>query len=378
MSFCTPRIGCRRGFSLLDALVAMAIVIVLLAVSLPVLAASNGGMGIAGSKRNLMQIGMAHQMYAADHNGNQWVNVAHDLATFGDTYQSALSVWIDSLGGTSHPMVSNATGQWMTFLGWGIDPSSGTIGLWRFPWNIYTMPIHFDSTAGAFTGFGYHRMMNVRAFNPYLNGKVYDRTFYAPKHSVALINIGDCFDGRWEFCLDENFSTYWSSYSLSPAALLHPDMWSTADGEFPESMDAIFAQFDNAFHALPYDSAKYPDLKTHVMENVWLQNNYVGPCSNQNPMPAFGSYGGCASYLFNSSIHSSPVTLFYDGHVRLLPLTEVKAADDKIGVWRRDTPMGENGFFQEFGVPGDDNPQLSHHILTNGGILGRDTLGPSN
>jgi hypothetical protein len=52
--------------------------------ALPVLAMSRDTAGIAGSKRNLMQLHIAHQMYASDHNGNQWVNAPHNLAAYGD------------------------------------------------------------------------------------------------------------------------------------------------------------------------------------------------------------------------------------------------------------------------------------------------------
>ena len=73
------------------------------------------------------------------------------------------------------------------------------------------------------------------------------------------------------------------------------------------------------------------------------------------------------------------MTLFYDGHVRLLPNTEVFAADQQIlkqtggvdGLWHRGTPFGEDGYFISAGF---DGVPLSHHILTTDGILGRDTL----
>lgn len=363
------------GMAVPEVVVMIIVVALLLAVTLPVLAANAGGMGIAGSKRNLMHLHMAHQMYAADYNGNQWVNVAHDLATFGDTYQSALDNWIDSLGGCDHPFVSCVTGQWSTYTGWGPHPTTGQLGLWLLPWNVYTMPIHLVDSSHSHMGIGFHLVMNTRSFNPYVNGKVYDRTYFAPQHNVALSAVGECFDLPYELCIDPISVYFTSSYSLSPAALYHPGMWSVPESEFPEDRDAVFAEFDNAFHALPYSAAKYPDLKTHISEHFWLQNNTQGECHPNLP-GVLGSYHGCQPWRFNASIHSAPVTLFYDGHVRLLPLTEVKQADDKIGVWRRDTPMGLNGYRQEYGMPGDENPHLSHHILTNGGILGRDTIGP--
>jgi hypothetical protein len=41
------------------------------------------------------------------------------------------------------------------------------------------------------------------------------------------------------------------------------------------------------------------------------------------------------------------------------------------GLWSRDTPFGESGYFGELSF---DGTTVSHHILTTGGIRGRDTL----
>ncbi len=98
------------------------------------------------------------------------------------------------------------------------------------------------------------------------------------------------------------------------------------------------------------------------------------------PPPIFGYGVECEPYYFNHGIDSTPATLFYDGHVRLLPNTEVFDADQQIlkqtggvdGLWHRGTPFGEDGYYISFGY---DGAPLSHHILTTDGILGRDTLG---
>jgi hypothetical protein len=73
------------------------------------------------------------------------------------------------------------------------------------------------------------------------------------------------------------------------------------------------------------------------------------------------------------------VTLFYDGSVRLLPNSEVQSADFQIlgqtggvdGIWHRGTTFGADGYLI---ADGYDIVQLSHHVLTTDGILGRDTL----
>jgi hypothetical protein len=63
--------------------------------------------------------------------------------------------------------------------------------------------------------------------------------------------------------------------------------------------------------------------------------------------------------------------------VRLLPNAEALWADEHMidqvgyGLWSRDTPFGEDGYFIDLGY---DGTLLSHHVLTTDGILGRDTL----
>ena len=111
-----------------------------------------------------------------------------------------------------------------------------------------------------------------------------------------------------------------------------------------------------------------------MLEHHWLQNTVDEGC---NRAFSGASAYACEPFYFNHSIDSSPATLFYDGHVRLLPNTEVKTADLALltaggdGVWNRSTPLGDCGYYNEVAF---DNVGLSHHVLTNDGILGRDTI----
>ena len=41
------------------------------------------------------------------------------------------------------------------------------------------------------------------------------------------------------------------------------------------------------------------------------------------------------------------------------------------GLWSRDTPFGETGYFGNLSF---DGTLVSHHVFTTDGILGRDTL----
>ena len=110
-------------------------------------------------------------------------------------------------------------------------------------------------------------------------------------------------------------------------------------------------------------------------------------------MPVFTSPLGvaCEAYWFNAGLASAPVTLFYDGHVRLFGTQEalnanrrhLRQTEDDVngpfGLWSIDTTFGGDydpespgGYFMEFAY---DFTSTSYHILTIDGALGRDTLG---
>jgi hypothetical protein len=73
-----------------------------------------------------------------------------------------------------------------------------------------------------------------------------------------------------------------------------------------------------------------------------------------------------------------PVTLFYDGAVRLTSVIEAMSADRRaeyqsgVGLWSRDTTFGDDGYFISDGY---DFAATSYHILTIDGIKGRDVIG---
>ncbi|MHC4650988.1 MAG: hypothetical protein ACYTES_09035, partial [Planctomycetota bacterium] len=109
--------------------------------------------------------------------------------------------------------------------------------------------------------------------------------------------------------------------------------------------------------------------KTNVLEFRWLQNTKV-PCN--------AAFTGCEPYWFNHSYRSMPVTLFYDGSVRLTSVIEAMSSDRRAerqrgyGLWSRDSTFGDDGFFISDGY---DFAATSYHILTIDGIRGRDITG---
>jgi len=352
----------RPGFTMVELVVVGIILVVLLVVAVPSIAGARGSAGVQQSISNLTAMSLAHVLYAADWDGRQVTLVRDDLGAYGgdpQVYNSAHGCPPPGVGPNCQPpivagMGPNESGQWVIW------------AYWSYASSAMFQPIGFPGGIGA-ENWGHFRFPNARPFHDYLNGRYQDWVYFAPNDTIILDDIEQCLDLPPEFvAYPSECNPAWSSYCLSPAAMYHPDvMRSNAGGGWQAPW-----QLDHGYESPGLFQATYPDLKTHMLEHSWLQNS-PGLCN-----PAFAS---CEPYYFNHSIDSSPVTLFYDGSVRLLPNTEVLAADQHVldqtngvdGLWHRGTPYGEEGY-----LIGDsyDFVYLSHHILTTDGILGRDTL----
>ena len=367
-----------RAFTLLELLVVIAIIVVLVGLLLPSLGAAHDQALLLKSKSNLRQQGLAHQMYAADYNGRQLSISPDDLASYGFNAESAYDNYVQQNGFHPPDVMFGHVSDGETLETVYFD----TI---EFP-GVYS-PLHFS---GALDYAGWHRYYNNAAFNNYLNGRVYDPVYYAPKDHLVLDDIAPCFDDPGDYCwptaLDSDTPIIRpGSYSLSPAAMVAPTvMWgSTAGGDGPWERSGIDTVDPWAWPAglrMPSMSeARYPNLKTHMAEHHWLQNR-PGPCNPNNPDVFEEDINGCVPYFFNQGPDSRPAVLFYDGHVGQIGVRQA-AEDDALvtgGLWLRETPWGHDGFLMDAGVSsalGMTDAQASFHILTRRGIRGRDILG---
>ena len=239
------------------------------------------------------------------------------------------------------------------------------------------MPINFS---GGFAGFGSFRLSNAKQFNQYVGGKFYDKVFFAPKDTVVFDHVSPCFDdpGAWSALAPNTNGLLYSnsSYSMSPAAMFSPDVMKHIDDEDPTANGYTDPwSLAGGMRSPSFSQCLYPSLKSHMLEHHWLQGRTV----DCNPGFEPGSYDGCEPYYFNHAENSVPVTLFYDGHVGAISMKDAVRADSRMraqtqseewGLWSKDTPMGDNGFFDAYrydlGIPS------SFHILTTDGIRGRD------
>jgi hypothetical protein len=360
----------RRGFSFTDLALTLACLALLSAAALPVVAAGRRAAGVDESLDNLLKLGLAHAMYAADWNGRQVTPIADDISRFGSSAGPAFANWAETYGRDHPPSV----------LGWGKRERATHFGLYAYrqgPNDIanhaLVQPIVFQGFP--FRWFGSFRLANTRPLHEYAGQRFYDPVFYPPNDVVVRAVVEPAFDDPDEFVypLEGVVGTpAWSSYCLSPAAMFDPDVMRHPDAggwQDPWSLD-------DGFRSPGLFQARHPDLKSLMIEHHWNQNAPEDRCN-----PAFdpGTYDGCEPWYFNHGRASEPATLFYDLAVRLLPNVEAEAADERVrkqtghGLWSRDTPFGADGYLAEHAY---DDLRLSHHVLTTEGILGRDTVNP--
>ena len=312
--------------------------------------------GEAVSMANVTEIGTAHALYSWDWGGLQWCGHKTDFGVaLGDcsTYTSAIACPPQPILGSD---VSG--GIWAYWISGAQCPTTiGSCASWSL-----AIPNGFStSPSNPYDGvFGAYRFMQGRAFHNYLNGRFYDEVYYAPNDRRTYAAASRNFSIGAEFVPS---SVTFSSYGMSPAAMWHPEVFrAPSEGGFQSP-----SEFPDAFERQSLFSAAYPDLKSLVFELHW----------NQQP-PASSQTGSSANpYRFNQGAASRPITLFYDGHVWYLPNKQAIADDAKMiaqsgdGLWSRDTPLGENGYFNDQSV---DGSRTSHSMLTIDGILGRDLL----
>ncbi len=107
----------QHGFTITELLSVVAIVAVLLAVALPVLAKARGNSGVEQSINNLVTLGAAHALYAADWNGRQVTWVVDDLGVYG-----SVANYNNAPGGCDFPgQPSDPTCHPPVIAGWGCD-----------------------------------------------------------------------------------------------------------------------------------------------------------------------------------------------------------------------------------------------------------------
>ncbi|MHC4129292.1 MAG: type II secretion system protein [Planctomycetota bacterium] len=344
----------KKAFTIVELLVVVSIITLLVGVLLPAIGKARNSARVNASKSNLRQAGIAHKTYAADWANRQVTLVRDSLGLYGG----------DPAACPGHPPIIAGWGYTSggDYVRWGYWPSHANGAMFQ--------PIGFTGGPGA-EHFGSFRFGNQpKPLSAYFNGRYQDPVHYAPKDRALVEPLEPCFGVPGEFvAYPGDCNPAWSSYCLSVAGLYSPEVFSDSDG------DGVYWsppwEMPSGYKVPSFGQVKYPTLKTHVLEHHWLQNSKVS-CND--------FFTGCEPYYFNHSYESMPVTLFYDGSVRVMGVLEAVSSDirhqdqhpDGLGLWTRDTAFGTDGYLISASY---DFTETSFHILTTEGIRGRDTLG---
>jgi prepilin-type N-terminal cleavage/methylation domain-containing protein len=358
-----------RGFTIIELLVVVSIIALLVGILLPAIGRARDQAQLTKSQANLKQLGTAAATYSAEWSDRQLTYVNDNLSRYGPNGFTAITNYATATG-YPHPMVCLGYAQGVIWF-FGLPP--GFVGGERT-----VMPADFDQTASKFGAF---RITQGRQFSQYLNGRFYDPVYFAPKDTAVVASVEKYWDMPDEFVIATGGHKY-SSYIFSPAAMMSPDVFS-----LNQTTDKYYTSpfaLASGFRSPAMGQATYPDLKTHIIEHHWLQ----GKKKNCNPFFATGNYDGCQPYFFNGSFNSSPVMVFYDGHIQSFGQGDAVDANHRVAVqngrpndgglfsihtaWQGGYPdVSPGGYYQEACL---DWTSTSYHILTIDGIKGRDFI----
>jgi len=353
-----------RGFTIIELLVVVSIIALLVGILLPAIGKAREQAQLTKSQANLKQLGTAMVTYGAEWSDRQLTYCNDNLARYGTDGASAVAGYQTAVG-HAHPMVCLGYAQGVVWFFSNTGANSITL-----------IPADFESPTQKFGSF---RLVQGRQLSQYLNGRFYDPVYFAPKDSAVVASVEKYWDMPDEFVIATGGHKY-SSYIMSPAGMVSPDVLS-----YNKTTDQYYTNpwsIQSGWRSPSLGQAQYPDLKTHIIEHHWLQ----GRKKVCNPAFAGGNYDGCTPYFFNGSFNSSPVMLFYDGHVASFGQGDSIDSNARIatqngrpndgGLWTIHTKwaggyadFSDGGYYMETGL---DWSSTSYHMLTRDGIKGRD------
>jgi prepilin-type N-terminal cleavage/methylation domain-containing protein len=376
-----------KAFTIIELLVVVSIIALLVGILLPAIGKARDQAQLTRSQANIKQISTAVVTYAAEFADRQptWIN--DNISTYGTFAQnSGTQAFLnyESKVGAEHPWI---------YTGFGRSGGVGVIYGWASPPTgaaYIFQPINFLSGAGQ--GFGTFRLgIFTKAVSTYVNGKMYDPTFYAPKDTAvwnATEQYFDVPDESQNIVVAGAGAHKWSSYCFSAAAMFSPSVF----GKHP-TLNAYFVNpwtIASGFRSPGMSQASFANLKTHLIEHNQLQGRKK-ECSPY--MAGYVGYDNCTPFFFNHAYNSSPVASFYDGHIAVVG--QDTAINDTSRVAQQSGATNHGLYSLNSGLPGSpatggsydapaggyymdqgqDFASTSYHVLTIDGIKGRDFVG---
>ena len=373
------------GFTIVELLVVISIIALLVGILVPAVNKARDTAKTTQSKSNMHQVSIALANYAADWNGNNFTAAPSNLSS-GDRTGSSVANAIAQLSGDSNndswtPMgirlgeIAQGNGNSIAFL-------NNTDGI---------APYVFSSgnTSGTHPGFGTWRFPNALQCAEYMHGLPLHKAYFSPKDTVPLRALEQCEATNSSYCVSSLGQSWWglqakwssnmilapSSYCLAPGLMYNQAVY---DADAPQDPMDI----PTGFRPSSTDQARFPNLKTWLMEHYWLQNvRGTEECGLYYDGTWFasgdGCWDGCEPFHFNHSYNSAPITVFVDGHVGVIDAAQA-ARDDlaivdsgETGLWNRITADGENAYYTNQRA---DWSIWSGHTHTTDGVQGRDVL----
>ena len=372
----------KNGFTIVELLVVVAIIALLIAILLPAIGRARDAALVTQSLGNLRNMSAACVAYGADYNDRQYTAVPDEVGMYGNFPTGAC-------GGI---IATQCIPQMV--LGW--DSNGGLWGYWiaggpsrcaGWPGTCGNFIVYQACDYWGGSWLGSWRLSNCKAFNGYVNGRYYDKVFWAPKDRIVLEPIQKYFEQPVEFSYDQiNYAE--PTYCWSPAAMWSPAVMSwkraTAAGGSTDpcqvKLGAAPANLPGAYKSPVASMCQYPSLKWRMWEHQWLQNTEggdVNPCFNV-PTPWF----------YNLGYNSAPCVMYFDGHTQMVSLAGTMQ-DNDLAASQMGGGVGSPLYFHSINESNDGYyAQCAYDMMTNNqpcrpptpgfatvdGILGRDQI----
>jgi len=367
----------KKGFTIVELLVVVAIIALLIAILLPAIGKARDAALITQSLGNLRNLVASCNAYGADYNDRQYTAVPDEVGMYGNFPTGAC-------GGI---VATQCIPQMV--LGW--DSNGGLWGYWiaggpsrcaSWPGTCGNFIVYQACDYWGGSWLGSWRLSNCKAFNTYVNGKYYDKVFWAPKDRVTLEPVQKYFEQPVEFSYDQvNYEE--PTYCWSPSAMWSPDVlaWSrrlnngsgctARPGAAPTS-----TAMPGAYKSPAASMAQYPSLKWRMWEHQWLQNTEGGEVN-----PAFNTP---TPWFFNHGYNSAPAVMCFDGHTQVVSIAGIQQDNDLASsqggkpIWFSSIAGSTDGYYSNASYdmlvyrPG--SAAVAAGVATVDGILGRDML----